>query len=348
MDTAAAPGEFREPGDFEDKVSFFLGEGAELREVGDFESGDDGVVGDRGGIDDPAVGDDVAEFLEIGVAKFAAPEFFEGFGPEEGEPEFFFDGGFERWGHAELVFFLEGDGLFGEGDVLEVEQFEEAVETVVRFGGIGFGGMDLPVGGRGVFEVVGEPVHFGAVVGGFLGDDDIGSVGEDTGEAVEHAIGAADDVFEAEGGGEGLVEPGGEADAAGDAIEFGEGEAFVFSEDEVGPDDAGGGMAEGIGVGVFEEIGGFAGVDVLGDPRGGGAFEGAMVEVVGGFLEGVEDGAEGFEGADLFFGQGEGFRGEAPVFVGEEAFFWDGGSEGGDAIGGGLGRCRGSGQVLDG
>ena len=63
--------------------------------------------------------------------------------------------------------------------------------------------------------------HFRPIGGGFFGHDDVhgGRVPEDAGEPARHPVRSAED-FRAHLR-VSLVEPGGEADAAGDRIEFG-------------------------------------------------------------------------------------------------------------------------------
>src|SRR5688500_18498478 len=91
-----------------------------------------------------------------------------------------------------------------------------------------------------------KPAHFGTVSGGCFGDDEVNAIdfGVDAGETLDHTFGATGDgCFGRDARndtrdacaplGVRAVEPGGEADAAGDAVEFGDGEA-VFGEEKVG------------------------------------------------------------------------------------------------------------------
>ena len=124
----------------------------------------------------------------------------------------------------------------------------------------------------------------------------------------------------------------GEADAAGDAVELGDGEA-VLREHEVGADDERQVGAGFLAAGVGDEFGRFAAVEVVGDPRGLLAGDGAVVKLVAGALEKVEPVAElgelvGEAGVD-----DEGLGGDEPVFVGKKPLGRLGGADGGDAVG---------------
>jgi hypothetical protein len=102
-----------------------------------------------------------------------------------------------------------------------------------------------------------------------------------------HAVGAAGDVSRWEECGVGLVEPCGEADAAGDAVDFGEAEAVV-GEEEVRADDGGELLTEGGETSGFEELGRFTGIGEGGDPWGETAGAAAVVETVAGGQEALE------------------------------------------------------------
>ena len=179
--------------------------------------------------------------------------------------------------------------LLPMGDGGEVEEFEEAVEVAAAGLG-GFSGDDGEVGA----ELAGEPVHFGAVVGGFGGDGDVCAVREERAEAAVHAVGAAGDVSGWEEAGVGLVEPCGEADAAGDTVDFGEAEAVV-GEEEIRTDDGWELLAEGGETRCVEELGRFTGVGKGGDPWGETAGAAAEVETVAGGQEALEPMAEFLE-----------------------------------------------------
>ena len=143
-----------------------------------------------------------------------------------------------------------------------------------------------------------------------------GGLAEDAREAVDHAAFAAE-----HGVAEfriGLVEPGGEADAAGDAVEFGDGEAGL-GEEAVGADDAGEFVLEGGGLLRIEECGGLALIEEWRDPRGLFAGEAVAMEEIRSAIELEEDAAEGVEFLDECSAEGEGGGGDAPMLIREEA-----------------------------
>lgn len=317
-DAAGAPGLVGVSGDFEDEIAIALGEGLELVPVGEAEFGDGGVGGDGGGIEGPGVRDEAQEALQEGLAEFLAPEVAEVAVPEEGEEEFFFEEGFRRGGEGEVTVACGLEGGGGGRDIGKIEQFEEAIDGITVLPVAKVLGPDV----KAVrVELGGEPFHFGAVGGGFLGDDEVdtGSGAEDAGEAFAHGVVRAEERGGIGGGGfpVSLVEPGGEADAAGDGIEFGDGEAVV-GEEEVRADDPGDLVTEG-GIALpGDEFGRLALVEPAGDPVGGFAGDAASVEEIGGAIELEKDAAEGFDFAGEGGWERKGVQGDPPVEVGEE------------------------------
>lgn len=99
-DAAGAPGLWGVTGDFENEVAFAAGELADLFPGVGVESREDGGGRQGGGFDDPALGDDLAEVAIVTVAELASPEVAQGRKPEQGQPEFFFEEGFERGGQG--------------------------------------------------------------------------------------------------------------------------------------------------------------------------------------------------------------------------------------------------------
>ena len=145
---------------------------------------------------------------------------------------------------------------------------------------------------------------------------DGGGFAEDACEAIHHAALAAE-----HGEAElcvGLVQPGGEADAAGDAVEFGDGEA-VLGEEAVGADDAGELVLEAGRLLRVEEGRGLALIEEWRDPSGLFAGEAVAMEEIRGAIELKEDAAEGVEFLDEFSAECEGRGGDAPMLIGEEA-----------------------------
>ena len=90
------------------------------------------------------------------------------------------------------------------------------------------------------------------------------------------------------------IQPVREADAAGDAVQLGDGEALL-GEHEVGADDEGQIRARLAAAGVGDEVGGFPGIETGGDPCGLLAGDGAVVKLVARALKEVEPVAELFE-----------------------------------------------------
>ena len=118
--------------------------------------------------------------------------------------------------------------------------------------------------------------------------------------------------------GVGFAQPGGEADAAGNGVEFAEREG-VFGQDEVGADDGGDLALDLVVAREGDEFGRLAGVEQRRDP-GMGLTGGALpIEQVAGGVEVVQDDAELFEELDVGRAEREGLRGDAPRLVHEEA-----------------------------
>ncbi|MFZ4387230.1 MAG: hypothetical protein ACOYOI_03585 [Chthoniobacterales bacterium] len=86
-----------------------------------------------------------------------------------------------------------------------------------------------------------EPLHFGSVGGGLLGNNDF-AFREHRGKPLQHPLGSAQHIKSEFG--IGLVQPCGQADAAGNLIQFADGEPLL-REDQIGPDHAGYLTAEG-------------------------------------------------------------------------------------------------------
>ena len=144
---------------------------------------------------------------------------------------------------------------------------------------------------------------------------DFGGLVKDPGEAVEHSAGAAED-WGAQSGVT-LVEPCGQADAAGDGIEFGDGET-VIGQEEVGADDAGPIVFESRVALEIDQGLGFALVEPTGDPRGLFSFEAVSVEEVHRAVELEQHPAQLLELTDEFRAEREGVWCDAPGVVEEE------------------------------
>ena len=175
-----------------------------------------------------------------------------------------------------------------------------------------------------------EVIHLGLVGGGFLGNEHGSCAAEDGAKAVEHPGRAADDVVGAERGVSG-VQPLGQADAAGDAVQFGDGETVV-GEHEVGADDERHIGAGGLAAAKGDEVGGFAGVEVGGDPGGLLAGHGTVVKLIAGALQEIEAVTELFEllaepGVD-----DERLRRHQPVLFRKKPLRGLGGAEGGETV----------------
>jgi hypothetical protein len=188
----------------------------------------------------------------------------------------------------------------------------------------------------------GDPGELGEVGGGLIADDDgddgglllRGEGGEGEVELLEEAVLGADDVravaiVEA-------IEEGGEAEAAGDGVDFREREA-VLSYEEVGPEDDGKFVFIYRVALVVDEALGLATVEVAGDPGGKElaiaqeifALPGAGVEELEGLEEGEAALANAVELGDLGGGKGPGRGGELPGLVLEERLAGEGVAQGG-------------------
>ena len=117
----------------------------------------------------------------------------------------------------------------------EIEQLEEAVNVLLPIRARG-GIKHSPMAGRCEFgiELFGEPVHFGAIGGGLLGYQNI-SAGKNASEAVEHAVGAAENVVAEVR--VGFIEPGCESNTTWNAVDLSNG-VSVWGENQVGTNDA--------------------------------------------------------------------------------------------------------------
>lgn len=125
--------------------------------------------------------------------------------------------------------------VLGGWNLGEIEQLEEAVKVLLPIRARG-GIEHSPMAGRceSGIKLFGEPVHFGAVGGGLLGDQNISSR-KNASEAVEHSVGAAEDVVAEVR--VGFIEPSSESNPSWNAIDLGYAVAMC-GEDEVGPNDA--------------------------------------------------------------------------------------------------------------
>jgi hypothetical protein len=122
-----------------------------------------------------------------------------------------------------------------------------------------------------------------------------------------------------------FIEERGEADAAGDAVHFGEGKAVV-GDKEVRTQDNGGLVFNSTVASVGDEAVGLAAVQVTGNPGEGEvavaedffALGGTVVEQFLGVVEGVTGVADLFDFGDLSGSEGESGWREFPGFFGEE------------------------------
>ena len=168
-------------------------------------------------------------------------------------------------------------------------------------------GIDLP----------GEPFHLRPVRGGLVGDDQahVRRVAENAGEAVEHA-GCAAEHF-GPGPGVGAVEPGGEADAAGHAVQFGDAQAVV-GEQNVGPDDARQLGAELFAALQVDDRLRLAAIQPSAWPGGEAPLGAPAVNRVGGLVKLEQHAAQLLELLDGFLVERKRLRGDAPLVPGEE------------------------------
>ena len=168
-------------------------------------------------------------------------------------------------------------------------------------------------------ELPGEPGHLRTVGRRLVGDDnvDIGGIPENTGEAPQHAIGAADDICTERC--VSLIKPRGKADAARDGIEFGHAQAMLGQE-QVGTDDTRQVVFQGRGSHQNDEVGGFALIQTARHPVGLFPFGALAVEQIDRAIELQEDAAEFFQLLREIRSEGKRGRGGAPLVPGKEAF----------------------------
>jgi hypothetical protein len=224
---------------------------------------------------------------------------------------------------------------------LKIEQFEETIDGVVR-GEVERCRIVEDEAFGGLVELGDDPFHLRAIGCRLIGDDDVDGVAfvEDAFEPAQHVIGAAEDgVAKVRVG---LVQPCGEADAAGDGVEFRDGEA-VFSEEQVGTYDARPFVFEGWMTLEFDEGTGFAQVEPLSDPGGLFAGHALSVEQIDRAIELEQDAAERFEFAEDGGLEREWGRSDAPVLMGEEAAGRQAIADGGGSLSGVQGSEVGSG-----
>ena len=368
-DAARAPCGFVKTAGLDDEVAFLLAGAGEFRPCADgfaVERGsvEDGAGGELDGLHYPCARDDAQEGgVEVGGEIFA-PVFMECGVVEEGEVEFFLLIGLHGGGEGDMAGFDGVEECVGALDVAEIEKLKEPVNDVhARRDAVERDCEGVAerheVGGMGAVDAValcaqglGEPFKFGAVGGGFVADDNgdewLGCVRGEGGDALvkEVGLGVAANEGRAAGGGVVLVEVCGEADAARDAIHFGEREAGAGDE-EVGTEDARDLVFDGGVASVGDETVGLAAVKIGGDPREEcvGVAEdffplgGAVVETFLGLQEGVAGVADLVDFVELRGRERERDGGGLPGFVGEERQDRVGGSVGHEGAGGW--RCGG-------
>lgn len=140
-------------------------------------------------------------------------------------------------------------------------------------------------------------------------------------EAAQHSVHAADgfrvprSAFRV---GVGLVEPAGHADAAGDAVEFGHGQAG-FREQQIGADDPRPVALECAVPLPFDQFGGLAPVEQCRDPRRLFAGDALAIEQIDRAIKLQADAAERFNFLRRFRAERKRSRGDTPRLVGEQA-----------------------------
>jgi hypothetical protein len=82
--------------DFQDKLALFLTEFSELMPILDVEAGDDGVLRQWRGIEDPSVGNVFLQLEKVTFAELLSPEFPQRSQPEQGKPHFLLEERFQR------------------------------------------------------------------------------------------------------------------------------------------------------------------------------------------------------------------------------------------------------------
>ena len=162
----------------------------------------------------------------------------------------------------------------------EIEHLEEAVKVFLPIRAR-CGIKHSPMAGRCEFgiELFGEPVHFGAIGGGLLRDQNI-SAGKSASEAVEHSVGAAEDVVAEVC--VGFIEPGCESNPSWNAIDLGYGVA-ICGEDEVGTNDARNVARYPVVALEGNELWRFSCIEQIGHPSGLATFGALAIELVARF-----------------------------------------------------------------
>ena len=130
----------------------------------DLEPGNDRVLGQRRGIERPAIRNHLLQFQKIFLAHLPPPEFAERLHPEKREPHFLL----EEWFDRRRDFHRAGPDSFQErGDAREIREVEELEEPVnvaarLRLGGLG---LDHPPVVVRIFfaQLRGDPIHLRAI-----------------------------------------------------------------------------------------------------------------------------------------------------------------------------------------
>ena len=173
------------------------------------------------------------------------------------------------------------------------------------------------------------PIHFRAVGRSLLRNHNVAAFGKQTPEAVEHAVAATNHVIAK--GRVDLIEPSGQTDAARDRIDLGDGVAG-FRQNEIGPDDERNVVAELFLAGELDQLGGFTGVEVRGDPGGLFAFDALLVKLVARALENEKAMAELLEFLSKFFVDRKRIGRKEKILFSEKALLGEGGSNRGEFV----------------
>ena len=168
------------------------------------------------------------------------------------------------------------------GDIGQIEEFKKPVDPRGPLrAGLSVGGSPRALIGESRIQPGCEPFHFGPIGLGFFGNHDV-SAGENLGESAEHPVRPAQNLgaqFRV-----GFVKPIGEANAAGHAVDFGDGESVV-GENKVGSDDFWNVSGDSMFSLEGDELGRLAGVQQIGHPRGLAAFHALAIKLVAGAQE---------------------------------------------------------------
>src|SRR5215469_14775875 len=85
------------------------------------------MLGQRSWIQQPGVGNDFLQLGEIFFTEFASPKFAQRLKPEQREPHFLLEIGFDGRRDSDSAFCICTEHLFNAGNIWQIEQFKEPI-----------------------------------------------------------------------------------------------------------------------------------------------------------------------------------------------------------------------------